>query len=82
MENLSFIEIILVFIASNTLSFLFAYYLRILKIEALNKKITKLEQELMKSDGEIIREFKENVRLEGIIKNLLNASPKNKQLLN
>jgi hypothetical protein len=37
---------------------------------------------LMKSDGEIIREFKENVRLEGIIKNLLNVSPKNKQLLN
>jgi hypothetical protein len=82
MENLSFIEIILVFVASNTLSFLFAYYLRILKIEALNKKITKLEQEVMKSDGEIIREFKENVRLEGIIKNLLNASHKNKQLLN
>jgi hypothetical protein len=82
MENLSFIEIILVFVASNTLSFLFAYYLQILKTEALNKKITKLEQELMKSDGEIIREFKENVRLEGIIKNLLNANPKNKQLLN
>ena len=53
MGNLSFINAILIFIASNTLSFLFAFLLRNVKIEALTKEITRLEIELMNSHSEV-----------------------------
>lgn len=82
MKILSFIEIIILLITSNICSFLFAFLLQKFRTEALNKKIVKLERELMESNGETIREIKENVRLEGIIKNLINDTLTKKQLMN
>lgn len=71
MGNLSFINAILIFIASNTLSFLFAFLLRNVKIEALTKEITRLEIELMNSHSEVLMEMQENVALEKTINNLI-----------
>ncbi|NOT93334.1 hypothetical protein [Ferruginibacter sp.] len=71
MENLSLIEAILIFIASNTLSFLLAFFIRKIKIETLNKEITRLEIELMNSHSEVLRKMQKNVALEKIIKNLI-----------
>mgnify|MGYP003473495452 FL=1 len=82
MENLSFIEVILLFIVSNILSFLFAFFLRKIKVETLSKKIVKLELELMESHSEVLREMQENVRLENSIKNLITSNYKEKQQLN
>lgn len=81
MENLSFIEVILLFLVSNILSFLFAFFLRKIKVETLNKKITRLELELMNSHSEVLREMQENVRLENTIQNLITSNYKEKQQL-
>jgi hypothetical protein len=82
MENLSLINAILIFIASNILSFLFAFFLRKIKTETLSKEITRLELELMNSHSEVLREMNENVRLENTIKNLITSNHKEKQQLN
>ena len=82
MENLSFIEVILLFIVSNILSFLFAFFLKKIKVENLSKEITRLELELMNSHSEVLREMQENVRLETSIKNLITSNYKEKQQLN
>mgnify|MGYP007068815071 FL=1 len=82
MENLSFIEVILLFIVSNILSFLFAFFLKKIKVENLSKEITRLEFELMNSHSEVLREMQENVRLENSIKNLITSNYKEKQQLN
>ena len=82
MENLSFIEVILLFIVSNILSFLFAFFLKKIKVENLSKEITRLVLELMNSHSEVLREMQENVRLENSIKNLITSNYKEKQQLN
>ena len=71
MENFSLLEAILIFIASNILSFLLAFFVRKIKIETLNKEITRLEIELMNSHSEVLREMRENISLEKTIKNLI-----------
>ena len=80
MENLSFIEVILLFIVSNILSFLFAFFLRKIKVETLSKKIVKLELELMESHGETLREIQENTALKKSITNLITDNQKVWQL--
>jgi hypothetical protein len=81
MKNLSFIEIILVLSASNIISFVFGFFLRKLKMEALSKEITRLEIELMNSHSEVLKEMQENVRLENTIKNLITSKHKVSQQL-
>ena len=67
---------------SNILSFLFAFFLKKIKVENLSKEITRLELELMNSHSEVLREMQENVRLENSIKNLITSNYKEKQQLN
>lgn len=76
MENFSLIEGILIFIVSNTLTLLLAFFLRKIKIENLNKKITRLEIELMSSHSQVLREMQENVALEKAIRNLIAINQK------
>lgn len=82
METLSSINAMLIFIASNILTFLVAFFQKKIKIETLSKEITRLELELMNSHSEVLREMNENVRLENTIKNLITSNHKEKQQLN